>query len=47
MGKKLNIRMDHVREVWARDINQELSAGCNSKITQVGIRKEIGTPVFT
>lgn len=33
MGKKLNIRMGHIREVWARDINPELSPGCNSKIT--------------
>ena len=32
MSKKLNIRMDHIREVWAREINQELSAGCNSDI---------------
>ena len=41
MSKKLNIRMDHIREVWARETNQELSAGCNSDITQVGVRKDI------
>ena len=47
MSKKLNIRMDHIREVWGIDINQELSAGCNSEITEVGVRKDIGTSGVT